>query len=433
MPNIGLEKFMVFDSSKGDEGLIYHWTKGAPDNKVSLTEQIDDICLCDASINISQLFSAQDDLKTTGNRGLALTFEKTIVVIVEVEPILSIWMAAHVAPIDVPIDTIERFICNTYDRFCLLNGTFNMIGQRSKSICEEYFNKVLQDVHLNSIISNVASLYNYILYLDINLHTLTLMKVNSFINQFVCINAEKIRHTIVIFNDQLLWSSLGMHDTRLLYNYLVSVLIRAALQEELSTEVDRVRRIEENMPIYLTDNCDTSSHEEVLQMNLEKYYMTVFRSSNNMTLGIILNEPNQNDFIQKCEELIPLASLAQSVGQNFLKANSASSTTSLKYVLINRLNLSIDIQNKEHLDNTGVDTRLLKYLVELEPELRDLSRQYGSLVEEFYGKTSNDSWLTVTNSKYRTVYSVHNVRNSGLTEAAQVASNLKSNFANSRR
>lgn len=553
MPNLDLKRFMVFDSNKGDKGLLYHWTKEAPDNKASLTEQIDDVCLCDASINVSQLFNVREDVndlaetknetnrqhdsKTTKqNRSLSLTFEKTIVLIVEVESKQSIWMAAHVASIDneqnhpqqidIPIDAIERFICNTYNRFCLLNGTFSMIKEQSKNVCQKYFDKVLQEVHLNSIISNVASLYNYILYLDIN--PLTLMKVNSFINHLVCINMEKIRHTIVIFNDQLLWSSLSMYDTRLLYNYLVSVLIRDALQEELSTEVDKVRRIEENMPIYLTDdfigdsnhsvsqdwNKSTTSSEtiKISSESLEKFYITVFRSSNNMTLGIILNEPDQNDLIQKCEQVltsdirvgvIPLASLAQSVGQNFLKANStgyssqsqnsqssqqnavaaaaatsnsssvssgwrrssASGATSLsllktgggisneqKYVLMNRLNVSIswplsmDMQNKEHLlstqhDNIGVDSiqqsslkkpRLLKYLIELEPELRDINRQYGSLVEEFYGKTLNDSWLTVTNSKYRTIYSVHNVRNSGLTEADQSASILKSSFANIR-
>lgn len=555
MPNLDLKRFMVFDSSEGDKGLLYHWTKEAPDNKASLTEQIDDVCLCDASINVSQLFNVQEDVydlsknenetkqhdtkqTTKQNRSLSLKFEKTIVLIVEVESKQSIWMAAHVAPIDdeqnhpqqidIPIDAIERFIRNTYNRFCLLNGTFSMIKEQSKNVCQKYFDKVLQDVHLNSIISNVASLYNYILYLDIN--PLTLVKVNSFINHLVCINMEKIRHTIVIFNDQLLWSSLSMYDTRLLYNYLVSVLIRDALQEELSTEVDKVRRIEDNMPIYLTDDSslirnsyNSVSHDgnnsttssEIIKISgesLEKFYITVFRSSNNMTLGIILNESDQNDLIQKCEQVltsdvrvgvIPLASLAQSVGQNFLKANStgyssqsqtnqssqqnaaaaaaatsnsstvssswrrsstsgATSLSSLKpgggisneqkYVYMNRLNVSIswpismDMQNKEHLlsnqhDNIGVDSiqqsslkkpRLLKYLIELEPELRDIERQCGSLVEEFYGKTLNDSWLTVTNSKYRTIYSVHTVRNSGLTEADQSASILKSSFANIR-
>lgn len=404
MPNLDLNRFMVFNYSKGHKGLIYHWVK---EIKVTVTEQIDDICLCHASINVSQLFQEDDKPKQTSGqkRGLALRFEKTLVSIVEVDPTLSIWMAAHVIPMDddLPIDAIERFISNIYDRFCLLNGTFN-----NENISEEYFNKVLQDVHLDSIISNIGSLYNYVLYLDIN--PLTLMKVNSFINHLVSIDAEKIRHTIVIFNDQLLWSSLGMNDTRLLYNYLVSVLIRAALQEELSTEVEKVRKIEENIPVRLSDN--------------DPNYMTVFRSSNNMTLGIILMEPDQNDLTQKLGVgVIPLASLAQTVGQNFLSSHPQTNQNSQQHIAIRYDSIQ---------QSCTKESRFLKYFIELEPELRNIHRQYGSLVVEFYGKTSNDSWLTVTNSKYKSIYSVHNARNSTLTEADQSASNMRLSFASSR-
>lgn len=583
---------MIFNSSEGcDESregdkLLYHWTKEAPDFKISLTEQIDDICLCDASVNVSDRLNCDKFVKTNTNeqqkstkstsgydkskqiernKSLVLTFDSTLVLVVLVEPKLSIWMAAHVsppAPADpgetspttvhqyqsdpscIPADAIERAINNIYARFCLLNGTFQMIADdvvektkeddqtlgeenaktrgekqrasirhRMRSTCESYFSSVLPDIHLNSLISNVASLYNYILYLDLDVPTL--MEVSSFINDLVCIDATHIRHTIVIFSDQLLWSGLNMYDTRILYNYMVSVLIRDALQEELSREVDKVRRIRDNMPIYLTEipiSPPETNFSPVLNENLDdaqlltratsrliKSHLTVFRSSNNMTLGIILDEPDMFDLIERCEQflttesapdVIPLASLAQSVGQNFLKANSAgsphhphqtdtssssqqqpqaavgssssswrpnSSNSSLKgsaqlaeqkYVYMDRLHasiswpLSMDMQNKEltTIDNNGVELpannkklRLIRYLIDLEPELDDIKRQSGGYsVDEFYGRALNDSWLTVTNSKYRTIYSVYNVRNSGLTEAQQSAINLKSSFAKNR-
>lgn len=446
---------MVFDSSKGQtearesEKLVYHWTKDAPDNKVNLAEQIDDVCLCDASINVSRLFPIEneDNASTTtttttnvkqdeNKRTLKLKFENTIVLIVEVEPDQSIWMAAHIAPpcndqgyqqqhTSIPTDALERFINNIYIRFCLLNGTFRMIGKQAKSVCEDYFNIVLRDVHLDSSIANIASLYNYILYQDLN--AMTLMKTNSFINHLVSIDPDKIRHTIVIFNDQLVWSSLTMHTTRFLYNYMVSVLVRDALQEELSTEVDKVRRIKENLPIYIAEEGNN------LDDCRSKFYMTVFRSSNNMTLGMIFSEPDQNELIQKCERMltsdsrlgvIPLVSLAQSVGQNFLKSNSMGANVS-SHVFINKLSLSISRPQK-------TDTQVREHLTEIEPELRALSKERGSLAEEFYARTLDDSWLTVTNTKYRTTYSVNNVINSGLTEAHQSASTLKSTFALSR-
>lgn len=587
MPNITLKRFMIFNSNEGcDESregdkLLYHWTKEAPDCKVSLTEQIDDICLCDASINVSNRLNCDTFYKQANhegdileksnessssydhtnlverNKSLVLTFDSILVLVVLVEPSLSIWMAIHVSPPEsgegsqplgqhhqndpscIPTDAIKRAMLNIYRRFCLLNGTFKMIAddvlaqlkdeqrtaenvgrihdekQRAcirdklRTVCDTYFSSVLPEIHLNSMISNVASLYNYILYLDLN--PLTLMKVNSFINHLVCIDAAHISHTIVIFNDRLLWSSLNMLDTRILYNYMISVLIRDALQEELSREVDKVRRIKDNMPIYLTEgpasvpevNSSPTSRDGQADApsTLIKSYLTVFRSSNNMTLGIILTEPDMIDLIEKCEQIlvsdsrlgvIPLASLAQSVGQNYLRANSsigshphhqpgssssqqqaASSSASSsswrptlgsssnkglyplaeqKYVYMDRLYasislpLSMDMQNKEHLllttlDNNGVEIpasskklRLIRYLIDLEPELYDLKQlsSTGGLVEEFYARTLNDCWLTVTNSKYRTIYSVNNIRNSGLCEAKQSAVNLKSTFANNR-
>jgi len=562
---------MIFNSSEGrDESregdkLLYHWTKDATNFKVSRDEQIDDICLCDASLNVSYRLGrdmsrstqlnhqnsghkVEDNGRLRPNKSLVLTFENTLILVVEVESKESIWMAAHVAPPStndceggsqnvqrmdtscIPAEAIKRILNNIYARFCLLNGTYEMISakvledetcdnidserrrkivrERIRLICENYFDQILPDIHLNSFISNVASLYNYILYLDLD--PITLMKVNSFINHLVCLNATQIRHTIVIFNDQLLWSSLNMHDTRLLYNYLVSILIRDALQEELSKEVDRVRRLTENTAIYLGDTSDIDGgisadstlddslegeRQAALTRKLTKFYLTVFRSSNNMTVGLLLSDPNLTDLIQKCEQIltsdsrvsvVPLASLAQSVGQSFLKANtkiyqkpqptyqqqstamglSASpgnwkKTTPVsggrkltnqldqKYIFMDKTDVSIswppcmDMQNKEHLLVSSLDSgihdlpngkkmRLIKYLIELEPEVGELHRRLGSPLVEFLGRTHNDSWITFTNTAYKSIYSVHNVRNSGLSEAQQSAINLRSLFTGRR-
>ena len=426
MPNLVLKRFMVFNANEGQqEGcekdkLLFHWTKDQPDNKVSLTQQLDDVCLCDASVNTSIRLSTsihppneatkngedcrdqsqgqQTDTcpsinesglpeeQINNRRSLVLTFETTLVVVVEVEPEQSIWIAVHVSlasnvldqsttsvtqqqstsdnrlldPSCISSEAIERFVGNIYSRFCLINGTFSMIIQdktdelnrmgtkcdqsrgiirnQLRRICEDYFSNVLSEIHLNSMMTNLPSLYNFIVYLDLN--PLTLMKVNSFINHLVCIDADRIRYTIAIFNDQLLWSSMNIYDTRLVYNYLISVLIRDSLQEELSRDVDRVRRIKEDMPVYLSEDRDemgesltnlSLSDDSKQKKSLSKFYLTVFRSSNNMTLGLVLSENGLVELMQRCElfltsdsrmGVIPLASLAQSVGQNFLKANS---------------------------------------------------------------------------------------------------------------
>lgn len=584
--NIVLERFMIFNASEGkDESkegdkLLYHWTKDAPDknHKLSLAEQIDDICLCDATISASVRLNCDINNQQQENnkprtktnkrqKCLQLNFGRTIIIVIEVEPESTIWFAVRVGIIqqqqqqqtstsdststesdqsatssdladNIPALAVEKVVKNVYSRFCFLNGTFQMISkateqeeanrkngikdkeqlkllirEKLRSVCSRYFDTILPEVHLTSSVTNIVSLYNYIFYLDLN--PITLMTVNSFVNHLVCINADQIRHTIAIFNDQLLWSSMNMIDTRLIYNYLVSTLIRDAIQEELSKEVDKVRRIAQEKPIYLTDTldfdndfCDTTDAEEEdgrTTHDYVKFYLTLFRSSNNMTLGIILKDSGQSELLRNCELLltsdsrlgvIPLASLAQMVGQSFLKSNapsgsssqgvsqsefnqtavnfSASASTSSssirkrqqsqpnnvvtiknfvqtseqKYLCLNRLNVSVcwpkgmDSHGKEHqpaFDSSGnfeipnsSKNRLIKLLIELDPEFRVIEQRTSHRVEEFIGKSTNDCWILVTNSKYKSIYSVHKSRNASLNDALQCAINLKSSLTCNR-
>lgn len=497
MPDISLKRLMIFNSSEGQhesrEGdkLLYHWTK---DSDVSQNDKINDVCLCDASVNVGHRLS-MDTSESNQKQKLVLYFERTVVLILEIEPEQSIWMAVHVhsnlpdtdPPIgtnNIPVGATEQIMKNIYERFCLLNGTFRTIAYEAcehhwienqderatfirdttRTICENYFSAILPDIHLNSILTNVSSLYSYILYLDLN--PLTLMRVNSFINHLVCINANQISHTILLFNDQLIWSSLDMCDTRILYGYLVSVVIKDALQEELSKEVSKVRRIKESMPIYLScdPNMDESGRDTI------KSYLSVFRSRN-MTLGLIMCEPNLHDLIEKCEKIltsdsrlgvIPLASLAQSVGQNYLKASqqqqpnaapSGSSTPSqaaaaaAEYICMDQIDASVSWplnMDKEHLmlqsstsENLGFDgqsrkSRLIKYLIELEPEFSSIEQELSCQMEEFYARTLTDSWLLATKSNFRTIYSLHHSRNSSLSEAQQSANILKLNLSRTK-
>uniref|UniRef100_A0A6G1S9P7 Vacuolar fusion protein CCZ1 n=1 Tax=Aceria tosichella TaxID=561515 RepID=A0A6G1S9P7_9ACAR len=560
-----LKRFMIFNTYDGQgegcehEKLLYHWTKDVPDNKIDLTEQIDDICMCDASIGASSRLStgitnprdSHDQKKSHGakssfrvdplnqydtGQSIVITFEPTVVVIVEVEPERSIWMAVHVSPGQamendhsqantsdhntIPTDAVKQIVRNIYLRFCLLHGTFQMIADdiirsegafkrnaeelkddirgKFRTICEYYFNLALAEIHLTSLVSNIASLHNYLVYLDLN--PVTLMKVISFINHLVAIDPIQIRHSITIFNDQLIWSSLNSIDSRLLYNYLVAVLIRDALQEELVEETDKVRLIAEDMPIYLDDDCEQlARHSASIEPSmsavridgskrLTKYYLTVFRSRNNLTLGLIFKDTKQTELKQRCEQMlmtdsrlgiIPLASLAKLVGQNFIKTsannysaitntssnsvpskrrqtNSITSSTKTwslndhRYLSLDRLSFSVsslfinaDAQNRDAahhgtLDGVNPDgpsnrkLRFIKYLLELEPEMHDIGKQTDSRVEEYIAKSTSDIWLSVLNSKYRCVYSLYRLKSSILTEARESAINLRSSLVTNR-
>ena len=550
-----LKRFIVFNNNDGQgEGceqdkLLYHWTKDVLSNKIDIAEQIDDVCMCDASIaassRLSTGISIAKDLndqipnndagisatiglldESEASRSIVITFEPTVVVIIEVEPERSIWMAVHVSPEaqkgnnqnqvsitsseSVPTEAIKQVVRNIYSRFCLLNGTFNMIAsdgilhgthsqmgdfqsadiirKRIRSACENYFNPALTEIHLTSLISNIASLNNYMIYIDLN--SVTLMKVISFVNHLVAIDPNQIRHTITIFNDQLVWSSLNTVNSRLLYNYLVAVLIRDALQVELVKETDKVRLIAEDVPIYLNDNQEQpkSIVSSMTSISLDcsersKYFLTVFRSKNNLTLGLIFKDNNQTELKQRCEQMlttdsrlgvIPLVSLAKLVGQNFIKTsastisaivNSSSSmpgkrrqpstgTKSSKtnflndhrYISLNRLSSSVssifigsdaqfkDGPQRKPLDNSNLEVpglqkqRFISRLLDLEPEVQDICEKSGCRVDEYFAKTTNDIWLTNLNSRYRCIYSMYKMRSSSLSDARESAIQLKTNL-----
>lgn len=363
MPDsIVLQRFMIFNSSEGQdesrEGdkLLFHWTKDSDNHRISQTEQIDDICLCDASINVSNRLNTdlsstreQDDtvvseeleqnesvIPQTNSRdkvskSLVLTLETSMIVVILVEPKQSIWMAARVAITDQK--KVKRIISNIYNRFCLLSGSFGMIidglkasqgdetnSERLKAIIRDKTRKIC-DEHFCSILQG-TTMYNDITYIDLN--PLTTLRVISFTNHLACMT--KIRHTLVIFNDHLLWSSLNLSNTRPLYYYVVDVLIKNAVQEELSREVDLVRRIQENFPIYLTESAidvtsfSECSNEPVTESEenekISKFFMTVFRSRN-LTLCLILDQARLADMIES-PLTSELAALARYVGQDYL-------------------------------------------------------------------------------------------------------------------
>lgn len=379
---------MIYNSSHGQqEGheadkLIFHWLNdGRRNYTVEHGEQIDDICLCDASVGVSEKIAANihqefaDDSDSLANsvsntdqseivEPLILTFDSSLIMIFRLEPETSIWMAAHVTKhqssnfLDqikegrcLPAKAIQRVLMNIYTRFCLLHGTFGMIytnlcdtydqemtRSKLRHICNDYFSNTLPDVHLGSLISNPSALHNNISYLDLNQKTL--MSVINFINNIIAMDPQQIQHLVLIFNDRLLWSNLDMGNTRSLYNYLLSVPIRQALREELSRDVERVRRLVTSMPIYLKrtlrsaclsseqidQECNRSSDICVGDALIKKY-MTIFRSSNNLTIGLIIKDPDQEELIARCERsitsdneygVIALTTLAQCVGQNYL-------------------------------------------------------------------------------------------------------------------
>lgn len=410
MFKIELVKFIVFDTSYGcEEGkaadkLLYYWHKDNAKRMIPEGQKIDDVCLCDASINMSFFFKTEETEKTINEKkNLILNFDSTQIFLQKLESYHSIWTAAYIhsdrkldtsnawGQNSIPSFAVEKIVKNIYSNFCLLNGPFSFIIQRLKKksayinlskcefddkvrnklrlLCEGYFTNMLNTIHLDSLIMNLATLNSNIVYLD--LEALTLMKVNSYINHLVSLDAKQLRHTIVIFNDQLLWSSMSLVDTRILYNFLVSFVIREALHEELRGEVKKVRQILTNMKVYLRcDNiqersnteCDNQTQKGVKKeldstkndgdddkceetkeykdtddiiskrkFKLTKLYMTVFRSSNNMTLALLLGKKDCQELIDKCASIlttdtrigvIPMDSLAQSVGQAFLKVNS---------------------------------------------------------------------------------------------------------------
>lgn len=115
---------------------------------------------------------------------------------------------------------IKLILLQIYHSFCLLNGRLMDIKETDqlKMVCSQFFDLYLPSIKLFPI--NLIEMFGAIIYLPLD--NLTFMAVQSFINHLLCSEkGTQISHAMFLFNEQLVFSSLDLFNTRVIYRSVV--------------------------------------------------------------------------------------------------------------------------------------------------------------------------------------------------------------------
>ena len=320
-------------------------------------------------------------------------------------------------------DSFIRLILNNiYQHFRLINGPIDKLWSTCAnrdiflSKCKEFFDSTVPHIKLSPI--NLIEVYSAIQYLPLD--NMTFMSTQSFVNHVSCVECGLIRHTMFLYNDQLVCSSLPLSDTKTVYNYLINVVIPDAICEEISGQQSvKTRWIRKAMPVYLEETDD------------KFYQMSLFRSINGATVVIFMKD-HSDQVLAKCEALMctriiglttKLAEIAIKIsGTNSLNTDM-NSKEAFKFVYFNSSNSAFKANVSALLDQRRItESDLVKLVVDIDSDLKSVIKDKN--VCEIISKTTNDSWLVVHHSDDRTLFSMLNHKNANLIEASDTVNAL---------
>ncbi|XP_054166294.1 vacuolar fusion protein CCZ1 homolog [Oppia nitens] len=318
---------------------------------------------------------------------------------------------------------IKLILQNIYQYFRLINGPIDKLWQTCNenrdqflSVCKVFYDNIIPNIRLSPI--SLIEVYSAIQYLPLD--SLTFMSTQSFVNHLKCIDCQLIRHTMFLYNDQLVCSSLPLNDTKTLYNYLVSVIIPDAVCEEISGQQSaKTRWILKDLKVYLQD-CDQ-----------QWYQMSLYRSINGSTFVLLLSQPNQL-LLTKCEALMVsrIVSLTTKLAEIAIKINGTTNTSTdpvaketFKFVYFNSSNNAFKANISALFDQRKItESEFVKLVVDIDSDLQTVIKSHN--VCEIISKTTNDSWLIVHHSDDRTLFSMLNHKNANLIEASDTVNAL---------
>lgn len=432
-----VKKFFVFNSEWGQqEGsehlkLVYFYSS---DPEVTADQKISECGLSQAVISFANNFG--DDI----NGCEALHGLKSRLIFHQMEPnywsVLSLTIPYSVLKSNEDSNQIIEYhneeindsfvrliLSNIYRHFRLVNGPIDKLwtsccGDREIFLakCNEFFESTVPHIKLSPI--NLIEVYSAIQYLPLD--NMTFMSTQSFVNHVSCVDCPLIRHTLFLYNDQLVCSSLPLTDTKAIYNYLVNIIIPDAICEEISGQQSvKTRWIRKAMPVHFEETEDTL------------YYMSLFRSINGATVVILMKE-HSDLVLAKCEALMctRIIGLTAKLAEIAIKISGTNSVNSemsgkeaFKFVYFNSSNSAFKANVSALLDQRRItESDLVKLVVDIGSDLKSVIDDKN--VCEIISKTTNDSWLVVHHSDDRTLFSMLNHKNANLIEASDTVNAL---------
>ncbi|RWS07952.1 vacuolar fusion protein CCZ1-like protein [Dinothrombium tinctorium] len=429
-------------------------------SKPEIQTIINDIGLCECVVRFVKNFGENEEVKSVHGSKVRLVLE-------EVEP--DFWMCLSLSvPRSVIKTTLNKddqieqqiieyhdeelndyfvklLIKQIYETFFLLNGSLREIWKQKleslhalRQVCSQFFGWFLPSIKAFSV--NLIELFGAIQYLPLD--NITFLEAQSFVNHVMFCD-PLCEHIMFLYNEQLISSSLDLKNTRVIYRYLVSVIIPEAASEEMS-ESFRTRTKRKTRYVKTGVRIHLFGVKKSLLMN-------IYRSVHGTTVVLFFSDKDTSTSValSKCDLFMSsrLHDLSTKLGEVSVRVNSQEQQLSysshqdplqpdfFKFAYFNGSNSAFKSNSGSGgiLDHRKIsDSEFVKLIIDIESDLRTvLSLKDASNVIEIVAKTTNESWLVVHQSDARTIFSLLNHKNANLVEASEaVALHMAKQFSN---
>lgn len=346
---------------------------------------------------------------------------------------------------------VKLIIRQIYETFYLFKGSLTNLCKRHESLdlirkqSASFFDWFLPTIKFCSI--NLVELFGAITYLPLD--NITYIETQSFLNH-VTLCDDFCKFILFLYNDQLVFSSLDLVNTKIIYRYLITQVISEAVAEELGesfkSKSSRTRFMKTAIPIYLQPSGQkVGGRENQLNTDRVQHLMNIYRSHNGSTVVLITENETQaalKKYLEKYHINLTstLPELTTKIAEQSLKITNKESYVhaadqavheQLKYTYYSASNAAY----KSNLSGSNglldqqklLDCEFVKLIIDIESDLKvALDCEHGRNVIELLAKTTNETWLVINESDGRTLYSFLNHKNANLIEASDSVSNYMS-------
>jgi hypothetical protein len=361
---------------------------------------------------------------------------------------------------------IRLILRQVHDTFCLFNGSFtNLWTACDRSLaafrarCAQSLHWFVNTIQLFSI--NLMHLLGAISYLPLD--KILFLEAQCLVQQVLFVH-PRCRHALLLYNDQIVYSSMPLHSTAQLYRYLVSIVLPEVTSQEMS-ETFRSRNaartcfVKSTEPVHLSldpdDDLDSSAGR-----TLKVCLMSIYRANNGGTVVLLLeptesqandarNAPSNGSTSKSLVEdaqlqhildrlhaqmALKLPEISAKLGEQSVRLsvsleptsnsapthlNAESASDQLKYAYFNANNLAYKSNcglNGQFDHRKLIECEFVHLILDIEHDLRTQMHLPDNLIE-LVAKSTNDCWLIVNESDARTLYTFLNNKNANLVEA----------------
>ncbi|XP_030756051.1 vacuolar fusion protein CCZ1 homolog [Sitophilus oryzae] len=449
--NIEIKNFFIFNSSYGAKEneeykkILYYYPFGE-----STEIQIKNIGLVEGIVQFTETFrpsSYVSSLHTNKLRQLYFQPELNFWIVMTLSVPLVTKIKDSVSSNeymeeDIQDNVYEAILSQAYYMYRLFWGTLEqtlVTGNADilRNRLDTFFNAYLKTVKLSN--ADILNLYGGIQYLPLDRQTF--LKVQCFVNllesSYGCI--EEITF---LYNEHVIWSGIEPNDMKVMYQYLIGMLLPANIETELQggsmprnspfatlkrgrfitgpTNLKQAKTVGTVPRVYLFSNDCFKEHHLAVYRCLSATVCIFIKGDTNLTL----------ELFKELDELINprlscvVAEIAEYCSKQIMPSITSGDTIP-KFIYFNKINLAykstIHLDNKQ-TENSTCSKDSLKIMADMKDQNEFLGRAGESIV-----KTKNDYWVVGKNSNFREFYIVLQTKNANLIKISEEVKKLCDN------